>query len=162
MEKKEIFKTHYKQLMHPDYIGAYALQPGEERTVKIKSVGEETVIGTNGQKEPCLVCHLEDEKPMILNSTNAKTIAKLFSTPYIEDWIGREFIIYATPVKAFGETVEALRVRPILPKNETISPDRFNKMITAIKAGKFKAEEALTRFALTKNQVESLQEYLQV
>lgn len=66
-------KTHWKKLTHPDYLGAYALNPGEERTLTIKSVASELVVGTDGKKEECIVARFtEDEKPMILNKTNMK------------------------------------------------------------------------------------------
>ncbi|MBQ2443125.1 MAG: hypothetical protein II498_07235, partial [Ruminococcus sp.] len=52
---------------------------------------------------------------MILNSTNMKTITKLFGTPYIEDWSGRRIQIGIEKVKAFGDVVDALRVRKFIP-----------------------------------------------
>jgi hypothetical protein len=48
---------------------------------------------------------------MILNATNCKTITKLKGSPYIEEWIDFSFKIYPTKVKAFGDMVEALRIR---------------------------------------------------
>lgn len=119
-------KTHWKKLHNPDYIGAYALQPGEEKTLTIKSVGLEMVSGADGKKDQCTVAHfIEAEKPMILNVTNAKQIAKLHGTPYIEDWSGKKITIYAARVKAFGEEVEALRIRPVLPVDNKpeLTPD---------------------------------------
>ena len=63
-----------------------------------------------------MVMHfVEDVKPMILNATNNKTLAKLFKTPYIEQWYGRKIQIYVEKVKAFGEVWDALRIRPFLP-----------------------------------------------
>jgi hypothetical protein len=51
------------------------------------------------------------KKPMILNKTNCKIIAKIHDTPYIEQWAGKSILIYAAKVKAFGEMVDALRVK---------------------------------------------------
>jgi hypothetical protein len=48
---------------------------------------------------------------MIINKTNAKIITKILDTPYIEHWAGKSIIIYAAKVRAFGETVDALRVK---------------------------------------------------
>ena len=76
-------KTHYKRLMNPDYIGAYSLNEGEDLTVVIAHVAREVITGTGGKKEECTVAHLKGQKPMILNSTNQKSIAKLYG-PYIE------------------------------------------------------------------------------
>lgn len=108
--------THWKKLMHPEYLGAYALEPGQDLIVTIKSVGNEEVTGSDGKKDICSVIHfVENVKPMILNATNNKTIAKLFKTPYIEEWAGRKIQIYTEKVKAFGEIWDALRIRDFLP-----------------------------------------------
>ncbi|TQI68974.1 hypothetical protein [Clostridium sp. KNHs216] len=110
-------KTHWKKLQNPDYLGAYALEPGQDLIATIKSVGEEKVIGSDGKKEECTVVHFaeRDIKPMVLNVTNAKTISKIYKTPYIEDWHGCKIQIYVAQVKAFGDVVDALRIRPYKP-----------------------------------------------
>jgi len=113
-------KTHWKKLTNPDYIGTYILAPGEERTVKISHVKREQVAGINGKKEECTVAHLVGEKPFILNRTNAKTITKLYGSPYIEDWAGKLITIYAAKVSAFGEEVEALRIRNVKPRTAPV------------------------------------------
>lgn len=122
--------THWKKLTNPDYLGAYALQPGQELIATIKSVANEVVTGTDGKKETCLVMRfMENIKPMILNATNSKTITKLFKTPYIEEWTNRKIQIYTEKVKAFGEIVDALRVRDFLPvEKELICADCGGKI----------------------------------
>ena len=112
-------KTHWKKLTNPDYLGAYALEDGQDIILTINFVREETVIGTDGKKDNCVVCHFaENVKPMILNSTNMKAISKLYGSPYIEDWAGRKIQIGVEKVKAFGDIVAALRVRNIIPSFE--------------------------------------------
>lgn len=112
-------KTHWKKLTNPDYLGAYALQAGEEKTLTIRKVSNEVVVGTDGKKETCQVAFfVEREKPMILNRTNMKTIAKIYNSPYIEDWGGKKITVYVKKVKAFGEVVDALRIREHVPKDE--------------------------------------------
>lgn len=109
--------THWKKLTNPDYLGAYALQPGQELIVTIKSVSNEVVTGTDGKKETCSVMYfMEDVKPLVLNATNSKTITKLLKTPYIEYWRGKKIQLYVEcGIKAFGDIVDAIRVRPFLP-----------------------------------------------
>lgn len=103
--------THWKKLENPDYIGAYAFEPGEEKTVTIKNVERKLVIGAEGKKEECtVVSFAESEKPMILNVTNAKMIEKHAGTPYIERWGGTQIILVVERVKAFGDVVDAVRV----------------------------------------------------
>lgn len=110
--------THWKKLENPDYLGSYALLPGQDLVAQIKSVGQEDVFNpSSGGKESCTVVHFVDNsiKPMILNVTNCKTISKLHDTPYIEQWSGKYISIYIAKVKAFGETVDALRIRTKIP-----------------------------------------------
>ena len=90
-------QTHWKKLINPDYIGAYALDPGKDLTVQISQVRREMVTGADGKKEECTVAYLKDQKPMILNVTNCKTIEKLYG-PYIEDWNGKYITLYAANV----------------------------------------------------------------
>lgn len=137
-------KTHWKKLENPDYLGTYALQPGQDLTLQIKSVGQEEVYNVNNnKKETCTVVHFTDKsvKPMILNVTNCKTISKLYDTPYIEDWPGKFITVYAAKVKAFGETVEALRIRNKIPTIEKIICKDCGKEITSA-AGKTSRELA--------------------
>lgn len=151
-------KTHYKKLQHPDYLGAYALEPNQELIATIKEVKNEIVTGSDGKKEECIVAffsHPKDTKPMILNSTNCKTIAKVHGTPYIEDWQGKRIQLYATPVKAFGETVEALRIRPFVPETakKPMSDESFAKALAAVRAGQYKADQIKSAYELTEEQI---------
>lgn len=109
-------KTHWKKLTNPNYLGAYSLDEGQELILTIKNAQEETVIGTDGKKDNCVVCHwYENEKPMILNKTNMKTIEELYKTPYVEEWNGKKVQIYTEKVKAFGAVTDALRIRNFVP-----------------------------------------------
>lgn len=114
--------THWKKLENPDYIGAYAFQPGEKKTLTISRVAREMVNGPDGKREECTVVHFaEAEKPLILNVTNAKMISRHAGTPYIEQWSGTRIMLGVEKVKAFGDMVEAVRVqksRPAQPEGE--------------------------------------------
>jgi hypothetical protein len=103
--------THWKKLTDPNYIGAEILQPGQELTLVIEKVIKEQVKSADGTNE-CIVAYFKGgKKGMILNKTNCKIISKKFDTPFIEQWIGKSITIYAAKVRAFGEMVEALRVK---------------------------------------------------
>lgn len=118
MEEKEKL-THYKKLINPDYLGAYSLDPGKDMILTMKTVKKENVTGVGGKVDQCTVARFhEDVKPMILNVTNCKMIAKIYNTPYIEQWSGKKIQIYATEVKFQGEMVEALRIRPKQPDKQ--------------------------------------------
>ena len=109
---------------NPDYLGAYALNPDEDMTLTITKAGKESFTGTSGKKEDGLLIYFaEPVKPMICNATNAKTISKVAGSPYVEDWKGTRISLYSQEVSAFGETVDALRVRPYAPKEELFCGD---------------------------------------
>ena len=108
-------ETHWKKLTNPDYLGSYAFEPGEEKIVTIESVALESVMGAEGRMSECIVAHLAGEKPLILNKTNCKAITKLLGTPYIEEWAGHRIVLAVQTVRAFGEDVEAVRVKPKTP-----------------------------------------------
>lgn len=122
--------THWKKLTNPDYLGAYSLEPGQDIVLTIDRVQVETVTGPDGKKEECMVCHWKEQaKPMILNTTNAKMIQKLLRSPYIEDWSGHAVQIGVEMVKAFGEVVDALRVRSFLPETADAKCESCGKEI---------------------------------
>lgn len=110
-------KTHWKKLTNPDYLGAYALEPNTDLIAQIDYVQQEMVNSPDGKKEECTVAHFNEKniKPMILNVTNCKVIAKLYDTPFIEDWNEKYVSIYIAKIKAFGDVVEALRIRNRIP-----------------------------------------------
>jgi hypothetical protein len=104
--------THWKKLTNPNYVGAHDLQPGQELKITIDAVSKEPVKGADGKEEMCIVAKIKGaHKPIILNKTNCKLIAKVLDTPYIEEWSGKSVIIYAAKVKAFGEMVDAIRIK---------------------------------------------------
>ncbi len=147
--------THWRSLTNAEYIGAYSLNAGEERTVEIISVSKKKVKGGDGREDECIVAELKNEKPFILNRTNCKTLQKVFGSPHIENWVNKKIIIYAENVKAFGEVVDALRIRPtkpILPELLPTSP-KWIGAIEAIHTGKITLEKIQENyFVSTKNQ----------
>ena len=108
-------KTHWKKLTNPDYIGAYAFQPGERKIVTIKTAMQKTVKNAQGSDDCLVVSFAENEKPLICNVTNAKSISKVAGSSFIEEWIGTKIELFVAQVSAFGDTVEAVRVKSTAP-----------------------------------------------
>lgn len=64
----------------------------------------------------------EKLKPMILNATNSKMVAKVSGSPFIEDWAGLRITVYVEKNIKFGrDVVDGLRVMPG-PTRKTITP----------------------------------------
>lgn len=113
METKQL--THWKKMTNPNYIGAHDFQPNQELTVTIEAITNEVVKcfdGKQTKEETCIVAKLKGaKKPLILNKTNCKILSRNFESNYIEDWIGKTATLYVAKVRAFGEMVEAIRIR---------------------------------------------------
>ena len=108
-------KTHWKKLTNPNYVGAHDLQPGQELTVTIESITNEPVKHFDGKsvkEDNCIIARFKGaKKPMILNKTNCKIIAKNVGSNFTEDWVGKSITIYATNVRVGAEVVEGLRIK---------------------------------------------------
>lgn len=103
--------THWKKLENPDYIGSYAFQPGEEKTVTIKGWSRRDVTSPDSKtKEHTIISFVENEKPLVLNAGNAKMISKLAGSSYVEHWVGLRIVLGVERIKAFGQMVDAVRV----------------------------------------------------
>lgn len=127
-------KTHWKKTQNPDFIGAYALEENQDLVLTIKSIRQEKFKGMDGKEDEGLIARFEEDvKPMIINATNAKMITKLYKTPYIEEWVGKKIQVYASVVRAFGEDVEALRIRDLKPKVKEIDPKEAIKKLKGAK-----------------------------
>ena len=62
-------------------------------------------------KEERLVLYFVDQdKGMVVNKTNANTIAKALGTKETDEWIGKTIRLYSTEVQVGDEMVEAIRV----------------------------------------------------
>lgn len=116
--------THWKKLDNYNYFGAYLMPTdGTEVVLTIKEVKYEEVKGSDGKSDHCRICYfIEPVKPLILNSTNSRSIQKVAGSPYVEKWAGVKIQLYVAQVRAFGDVTEAIRVRDFAPKDETIDP----------------------------------------
>jgi hypothetical protein len=150
-------KTHWKKTMNPNYLGAYALEPGKDLISTIISVKKEIVKDANGTDAECLVVHLKGTKPFICNKTNAKAISKATGSNYIEDWAGKTIALYIANVRAFGENVEGLRVRsqPATESNKKkkLNDTEFKRLLEAIRNQKFTVDKALDAYEFNEVQM---------
>jgi hypothetical protein len=108
--------THYKLMYPSDYVSAADFKGKDvSLTIKHVSVDELPVAGSTKKERRPVVSFGETPKKLVLNKTNAKTIAKLLGV-YTSEWIGRRITLYPTMTKFGKEDVECIRVRDRLPK----------------------------------------------
>lgn len=145
-------KTHFKKLRNPDYLGSWDLADEngnfKKKIVTISDVKKKMVHDGKGGKEECITVHYKECKPMIMNSTNLKTIHKSLGTPYIEDWIGKKIEIEVQKVMAFGEVHDALRVVKSSLELEPKHP-KWNSAKDAIKAGTVTIEAIKKQYTIS-------------
>lgn len=119
-------KTHWKKVVSdPNFIGEGDFQDGEEKILTIDHVNaSETVTTAEGKSKKAVIHWKErDNKPMILNVARSKNIEKVAGSGYFEDWPGVQIQLYIEHgIKAFGEVVSAVRVRPFKPRVQKQEP----------------------------------------
>ena len=143
-------KTDFRKLMDKPYLGAWDIPENNDLVVTIDRVAQEEVKGESGRTDMCMVIHFkETKKPMICNITNAKNIAKIAGSKFIEDWSGVRIALYATEVQFGRSMVDAIRVREYAPKlpekvvcadcgKEIVAHDKYTaKAIAESTRGKF-------------------------
>ena len=108
-------RTHWKKMTNTNYFGSWDLPEGKDMIVRIIEIRQEMIQNAQGREEKA-VAVIEGQKPLILNTTNMKAIAKALGTPYVEEWAGRKVQLYSEKVAAFGEITEAVRVRDFDPE----------------------------------------------
>lgn len=107
----------WQKTANKNYMGNWDLpDDGKDIILTIEDVKEELVQNQQGQeKKPVL--HFKGEfKPLILNTTNMKAIAKACGTDYMDEWVGKNIQLYVDQVPAFGTTTLAVRVRDFAPE----------------------------------------------
>lgn len=110
-------KTHWKKCFNKDYLGSHDLDEAKDLKAVIDHVEVRSVKDSSGKDGKCNVAVFQGSiKPMILNVTNCKKVKKFSGSNYIEDWNNVAITICVKTITAFGEDVEALRIRDSQPK----------------------------------------------
>lgn len=130
--------THYRKVFDSPYLSS--MDVVDPITLTIARVTQEA-DKTKKSKETFNTAYFAEKfirpgeklKPMILNATNSKTMAKLTGSPFIEDWAGARVTVYVERGIKFGrDTVDGLRIMQAATRKE-ITPDNV-KMWEAAKA----------------------------
>lgn len=89
---------------------------GKARKVQIETC-EIREFEDNGKKSRKIVLGFAGkDKGLVVNKTNAQTIAHNIGSDDTDDWIGQEIIMYPTRVDFGGQMVDAIRVKEKVPE----------------------------------------------
>ena len=148
-------KTHWKKAVSdPNFLGEADFDENEEKVATISHVAESVDVQTaEGKSKKAVVYFREQLKPMILNVARSKAITKVAGSPYFEDWNGVQIQLYIdNNIKAFGEIVSAVRVRPRKPTVKRTPVENCADCGNPVKAAMGKSAEYIV--AYTKKQFE--------
>jgi hypothetical protein len=107
--------AHWKSMFDDkEFLFAFDLG-GREVTVTIDRCTAGQIVGEQGRKsKKPMLSFVGKQKKLALNKTNGKIIASLYGAE-TNNWAGKSIIIYPTTTTFGSETVECIRVKPVVP-----------------------------------------------
>lgn len=116
----EKLKGVYQKTLDKTYLGHWDVPEDGDLIVTIDHFEKnELKSGPTAAAEKKHICYFRDSKPMIVNKTNLKLLAKATGSDKFEDWEGETVALWAAPVPQ-ADSGKGLRFREYLPKTETL------------------------------------------
>lgn len=150
--------THWRKCDKTDFLGAVDLEEllntGQTDLLAVIEKVEIKEVKVRGKKGEFRIATFTDKKikPMLLNVGNAKII-KGFSgnKKHVEEWVNIPISLYIQENVKFGsEYTEALRIRPVMPKQKPELVPGHKKWDDAKEAAKNgKLQSVKSRYVLT-------------
>lgn len=108
---------HWREMTDSDWLRAFDLQ-GRDCTVTIERVEAGELVGEKGRKTKKPVAFFAGKsKPLALNATNCKTIARMYGTK-TEGWHGKRITLFCSVTTKDGEETPCIRIRPEVPQDK--------------------------------------------
>jgi len=94
---------------------------GDGKLVTFGSFKKANVAMDNEPKRERIVATFDElDKPVVLNRTNLKKMAKLFGSTVIDEWIGKKCVLFNDDSVTYGgEEIGGIRVRAAPPPKAT-------------------------------------------
>lgn len=139
-------KTHYRKVFNSPYLSSADIVGPTILRIKCVKAEKDKSKKTKDEFNTAYFSAKELRpgeplKPMILNATNSRTMAKLTGSPWINDWNDIDVTVYVDSNVRFGrDTVEGLRIDtkpPVIVKDELLpDTDAWERAIqSCIKTG---------------------------
>ena len=163
-------KTHYRKVHKSDHLGVADLEEyleeGRSLCFTIKEVKQQLGVSVAGRKGDHNIAYfVENIKPLVLNSTNAKRVKSFCNhSPFVEDWKNVYIELYIDAnVRMKGDVVGGVRIKTRQPSKQEkpkvgLSPKRFAAALAALKSGKTTQKYIETNHTLTEEQKELLKD----
>jgi hypothetical protein len=134
-------KTHYRKAFDSPYLSSADIVDPVVLTIKRVTLEPDRTKKTKDEFNTAWfmereIRHGEPLKPMILNATNSKMLAKLTGSKWIDDWQNVPVTIYVDQNVRFGkETVEGLRIDKATERPRVAPPELVASAEAAAKQG---------------------------
>lgn len=117
--------NHWRQMLDSKWLTSADLTVADGSTrdcvVTIEKVEQGEVTNQSGKAKKPVAWFKGKSKPLALNVTNCKTIARLYGNRPA-DWEGKSITLYVGEASVQGDVVPAIRVRTNAPKNGKAGP----------------------------------------
>ena len=170
--KTESNKTHYRKVFKSDHLGSADLEEMLEEKKRlvftiekvlqyIKTDDKNSGISVAGKRISANIAYLKGAKPLVLNATNSKTMAKMMDSKFVDDWAGAVIELYIDPnVKMKGEMVGGVRIKPkkaeVQKPKLTPSHKNWEKAKTAVQTGEADWDSISENWSLTEDDFQLL------
>lgn len=104
----------YRTMFDASHIGAWHLPKGKDAVVTIEKVVAGTLRNKQGSAKKPIVSFVGKSLTLPLNKTNGRVLAGMFG-PDTDAWKGKQIALYATTTDMGGQTVDCVRIRPVVP-----------------------------------------------
>lgn len=136
-----------------EYLGAEDIEPGTEPVLTIAALYNGMITLARGKERHDVIAFVEEKvpgsinqvRPLVVNSTNRKTLRKIYKGTSADTLVGKKIQLYLEPNvrdPSTGDRVDGIRIRPRVPaavKAEPILCEDCGKAIKAI--GTYSAED---------------------
>lgn len=136
-----------------EYLGAEDIEPNTEPILTIAALYNGFITLARGKERHDVIAFAEESvpgsinqvRPLVVNSTNRKTLRKLFHATSAEALVGKKIQLYLEPNvrdPSTGDRVDGIRIRPRIPtasKPEPIKCADCGKVIQPV--GGYSAED---------------------
>jgi len=171
MKEREIDCMKYRKSTHLAGVDVEAITDDKGKCIlTIKDAYYQKGVDVSGNKtDGYFLEFVEDVKPMVVNSTNRKTIAKVVQmelkcTPSesrkINNWINFQIELYFDPtVKMMGQVTGGIKVKPtpVVKELKSMPDNKLTDAIKSVRDGKTTLEAIKKHYSLTEEQEKAFQ-----
>ena len=112
---------YHKLFRSAEYLSAADLN-GRDVRVRIERITIEDIQSDDGPKQKPVAWFVGAQKKLVLNFTNAATLAALANSNETDKWVGLDVLLFPIRTQFKGRDVEGVRIRAAGPSSPAVAP----------------------------------------